>query len=218
MKLKFLGHAAFELTLDDGRVMIFDPYEAGSFDGAVKYAQIEGDFDMAVVSHDHADHYDSNIISGIENVVESEGSFSFGDIKVDTYPCYHDESEGSDRGENLISIIEAGGRRIAHLGDLGHEVTLEDIPELKWVDVLLIPVGGHFTVDASAAYKIVDEFEPAVTVPMHFKTDKVDFPINPVSDFTRLLDNVVERGSSELELNDQLFSGERKTVVLNPAN
>ena len=218
MELKFLGHAAFELKLDDGKIMIFDPYEAGSYGGAVKYAKIEGDFDIAVVSHDHADHYDSDVISGIDNVVESEGSFTFEGVAVSTFPFFHDESEGSERGKNLVSIVEVSGRRIGHLGDLGHDITFDDIPELKGLDLMLIPVGGFYTIDAVTANKIVEEFEPMVVVPMHFKTDKVEFQINPVTDFTRLRDNVIEKGSSTLELTDQLFSGERKTVVLEPAN
>lgn len=218
MELKFLGHAAFQLTMDDGRKLIFDPYESGSYDGALKYGPIEGEFDIAVVSHDHADHYDSEIVSGIENVVESGGSFTFGDIRIDTFPFYHDESEGEERGESLISIVEAAGRRIAHLGDLGHRITADDIPELKGIDLMLIPVGGYFTIDAETADQIVEEFEPAVTVPMHFKTDRVDFPINPVSDFAGLREDLIEKGGSTLELDDELFSGDRKTVVLEPAN
>ncbi|MBD3180093.1 MAG: MBL fold metallo-hydrolase [Candidatus Latescibacteria bacterium] len=218
MELKFLGHAAFQLKLDNGKLLVFDPYEAGSYDGALKYSPIQGDFDIAVVSHGHADHYDSDIVSGIENVVESEGSFTFDGITVNTYPCYHDETEGEERGENLISIVEAGGRRIAHLGDLGHQISEDDLPGLKGVDVMMIPVGGYFTIDAATAGRIVDEFKPAVTVPMHFKTGKVEFPINPVSDFTSLRENVIEEGGSVLELNDRLFSGGRKTVLLEPAN
>lgn len=218
MELKFLGHAAFQLIMDDGRKLIFDPYESGSYDGALKYGPIEGEFDIAVVSHDHADHYDSDIVSGIENVVDSEGSFRFGDIRIDTFSFYHDESEGEERGESLISIVEAEGRRIAHLGDLGHRITADDIPELAGIDLMLIPVGGYFTIDAETANQIMKDFEPAVTVPMHFKTDRVDFPINSVSDFAGLREDLIEKGGSTLELDDELFSGDRKTVVLEPAN
>lgn len=217
MELEFLGHAAFKLTLDNGKVIVFDPYEAGSYDGALSYSPIRGRFDVAVVSHDHADHYDEEIVSGIDNVVESEGSFTFEDITVNTFPCYHDESEGSERGENLISIVQAGGRRIAHLGDLGHGITAEDIPDLKGVDLMLIPVGGHFTIDAAAADEIVERFEPKVVIPMHFKTGKVEFPIRPVDDFVGLRSDVIEKGESRLKLDDELFSGGRKTVVLEPA-
>ncbi|MDZ7860863.1 MAG: MBL fold metallo-hydrolase [Candidatus Krumholzibacteriota bacterium] len=217
MRLKFLGHACFELISDDGIKIVFDPYEAGSYDGALSYGPVEGDYDIAVVSHDHADHRDEEVLSGIKNVVESKGDFSFSGIKIKTFPTFHDKSEGSERGNNLISLVDTGRIRLAHLGDLGHDISLAEIPELENVDIMMIPVGGYFTIDAAEAHWIVEEFSPKIVIPMHFKTEKVGFPIESVDKFLELENNVEKTGGSELDINEKIFGDERRIIMLEPA-
>ncbi len=217
MKLNYLGHACFELILEDGRKIIFDPYEAGSYDGALAYGPIKGNYDIAVVSHSHADHRCENLISGIKNVVESEGDFLFDGVEIKTFPTFHDESEGSERGNNLISIVKTGRISVAHLGDLGHTISPEEIPELVNIDIMLIPVGGYFTIDAAAAHKIVEDFNPSIVVPMHFKTEKVAFPIESVEKFLALENKVERTDGSEFNITEAILGGEQKTIVLNPA-
>lgn len=217
MKLKYLGHACFELALSDGRNIIFDPYESGSYEGALSYGPIEGDYDIAVVSHGHADHRCEEVVSAAGSVVESEGDYEFDGIRIKTFSTFHDETGGSERGENMISIVECEGVRVAHLGDLGHKVRPKDVPGLKGVDIMLIPVGGFFTIDAAVAHEIVEEYHPAVVIPMHYKTDKVDFPIGPVEDFTSLEDNVQQVNGSVIDITDDIYKKERMTYVLEPA-
>jgi L-ascorbate metabolism protein UlaG (beta-lactamase superfamily) len=217
MKIKYLGHAAFELDLDDGKKVVFDPYESGSYGGALAYGPIQGEFDLAIISHDHADHRCEGVVTRAKNIVDSAGEHDLEGFKVKAFPTYHDESDGSERGSNLISIIEAEGIRIAHLGDLGHRVSAEEIPDLKGVDVLLIPVGGHFTIDAKVAADLVAAFKPRIAIPMHFKTDKVDFPIRPVEEFASLMENVEKAGGSEITVTKEGLPEPGKVVVLYPA-
>lgn len=217
MKINYLGHAAFELVLENGKKLVFDPYESGAYDGALAYGPITGSYDVAVVSHDHADHCFTEVTSKAGYVVDSAGDHELEGMTVRSFPTFHDESEGSERGKNLISIVEVEGLRIAHLGDLGHSVTAEDIPGLQGVDVLFIPVGGHFTIDARAAAEVVKAINPRVVIPMHFKTDKVGFPIAPVDDFTRIMENVEKAGESGFTISKENLPDSLKVVVLDPA-
>lgn len=217
MKLRYLGHSAFELELEGGRRIVFDPYESGAYDGALGYGPIEGPHDIAVVSHDHPDHRFEGVTSQAGTVVDGAGETDIEGVRITTIPTFHDESEGSERGTNLISIIEAEGLRIAHLGDLGHPVTRADAPALKGVDVMIVPVGGYFTIDAAAAKAIVDEFSPRIVVPMHYKTGKCGFPIVPVDDFTMLMGEFEDAGGSELELTAGSLPAGSKVIVLDPA-
>lgn len=218
MKLNYLGHAAFEIILDDGRKIVTDPYEAGSYNGALGFDPIEGSYDIAVVSHEHPDHRSEEVVSRAEKVFERAGVHEAEGVKVTMLPTYHDESEGNERGTNHISIIEADGVRVAHFGDLGHTVLIGDIPELEGVDVVLLPVGGHFTIDAWAAKKVVDEIGPKLVIPMHFKVEKLGFPIDTVDGFRELMENVEVPGTSELVLDEKALSGTKKVVILDPAN
>ena len=217
MKLRYLGHSAFDLELADGRRIVFDPYESGSYDGALAYGPIEGSYDIAVVSHDHPDHRFEGVTSRAGTVVDGKGEADIEGVRITTIPTFHDESEGSERGTNLISIIEAEGLRIAHLGDLGHPVTRADVPALEGVDVMMVPVGGYFTIDAAAAKAIAEEFSPGIVIPMHYKTEKCGFPIAPVDEFTMLMGEFEEAGRSELELTAGSLPAGLKVLVLDPA-
>ncbi len=217
MKLRYLGHAAFELELTDGRKIVFDPYESGAYDGALGYGPIAGPHDIAVVSHDHPDHRFDGVTSQAAAVVDGAGETDIEGVRITTIPTFHDESKGSERGSNLISIIEAEGLRIAHLGDLGHAITKADTPALEGVDVMIVPVGGNFTIDAAAAKAIADEFSPRIVVPMHYKTGKCGFPIAPVDDFTMLMGEFEDAGGSELELTAGSLPAGPKVIVLDPA-
>jgi L-ascorbate metabolism protein UlaG (beta-lactamase superfamily) len=216
MRVKYLGHAAFELVSDSGSKIVFDPYESGSYDGALKYGAITGSYDLAVVSHAHPDHSDESVKASAKRVIDSAGEFDLEGMHVKTSPTYHDESKGSERGENLISVVELEGMRVAHLGDLGHPLSEEELASIKGVDLLLIPVGGFFTIDATIAADIVRKAEPKVVIPMHFKTDKVDFPIAPVDQFVELMENVETLGGSTLDIEKDETAGGMRVVVLDP--
>jgi len=217
MKLRYLGHAAFELELTDGRKIVFDPYEAGSYDGALAFGPISGPHDIAVISHDHPDHRFEGVVSQAAAVWDRAGETDISGIRITSIPTFHDENEGSERGTNLISIIEADGVRVAHLGDLGHAITKAEAPALEGVDVMIIPVGGYFTIDASVAKAVVEEFSPKIVVPMHYKSDKCGFPIAPVEDFTMLMGEFKEAGGSELDLTADSLPAGLNVIVLDPA-
>jgi len=217
MKITYLGHAAFELTLQSGMKIVFDPYTSGAF-GTLDHGPIMGEFDAAVVSHSHEDHCCRDVLSRARKIINKSGKVTVGGVTIESLMTYHDETKGSQRGKNLISIVNAEGLRAAHLGDLGHTIAAKDFPMLMWVDVMMIPVGGHFTIDASAAAQIVKALEPRIVIPMHYKTPKVDFPIMPVENFTKLMDNVKSAGASEIVVTKETLPATMKVVVLEAAN
>lgn len=182
MKLKWLGHACFELTLDNGKVLVTDPY-----DDSVGYPPLRVQCDAALSSHGHHDHNYFEALEGDPAIVNTPGVHEICGATVTGVPSFHDDAGGSKRGWNLIFVIEADGLRIAHLGDLGHlPDTEEQKKALTGLDVMLIPIGGFFTIDTQAAVKIIETFKPRCAVAMHFANDYCHFPVSDESEFVRL--------------------------------
>jgi L-ascorbate metabolism protein UlaG (beta-lactamase superfamily) len=185
MKIKWYGHAAFLITSDQGVKIITDPYEPGAFGGQLSYGKIKDQADIALTSHDHADHNDTKSLPGSPQVVKGSGSKVVKGISFKGIPTYHDSSKGSDRGTNTVFTFSVDGIRICHLGDLGHILSEKELSEIGSVDLLLIPVGGYFTIDPKEATRVAEQIQPKVLIPMHFKTEKCGFPIVSVEDFLK---------------------------------
>jgi L-ascorbate metabolism protein UlaG (beta-lactamase superfamily) len=140
-----------------------------------------------------------------------------GNLQLRGVRVFHDERAGRERGENTIVIIESDGLRVAHLGDLGHELDDETLQEVGPVDVALIPVGGYFTIDAPTAGRVVAQLAPRIVIPMHYKTGSIDFPIAPVDGFLEGKSNVQRPGGSTLEVRADSLPEEQAIVVLEHA-
>ena len=190
MKIKWYGYSAFHITTEKGIRIIIDPYESGSFGGTLSYGKIEDEAEIVMTSHDHADHNHIKDIRGKYNHVSKAGDYEIKDIKIIAIPSFHDSVGGKKGGNNLIFVITADGLNLVHMGDIGHSLDSELLKKIGKVDILLLPVGGFFTIDAAMAQKIMNDIKPGVTVPMHYKTQKCSFPIAPVEDFTKNQKNV----------------------------
>ena len=201
MKIKWLGHASFALTTQKREVIITDPYEAGGYNGALRYPQINITADIVTVSHQHADHNDVKSLPGKPKVIDKIGEYDVGNIKIKGIPSFHDASNGKERGKNIIFIYEMDGLRVAHLGDLGHIPSKEQLDKMGKIDVLFVPVGGYFTIDANTATEVVDKIRAKVNIPMHYKTDVLNFPVATVESFTEGKENVKKFTSSETIIN-----------------
>ena len=214
MKVKWLAHAAFLITSDQGTRIITDPYEAG---GGLSYASIDEAADIVTVSHDHADHNNAAAVRESPQVVKGAGVKEVKGIPFKGIPTYHDESQGGQRGPNTIFCFAVDGMRLCHLGDLGHPLSKEQVSGIGEVDILFSPVGGFFTIDAPVAAQLCDSLKPKVVIPMHFKTAKCAYPIADVEDFLKGRSDVNRLDASEVEFKRENLPAATQTVVLKPA-
>jgi len=212
MKIKWLGHASFLITSDTGLKIITDPYETG---GDLSYGQIKESADIVTVTHDHVDHNNVAAIGGNPRVVR--GAANIKGIEFKGIPTYHDDAGGGKRGRNTILCFELDGMRLCHLGDLGHQLSDSQAAELGRVDILFIPVGGFYTIDARLATQLCDRLKPKVIVPMHYKTAKCAYPITGVEEFLKGKKDVRRLDASEVELKPGQLPPSTQIVVLKPA-
>jgi L-ascorbate metabolism protein UlaG (beta-lactamase superfamily) len=216
MKITYYGHSAFLLEARDGTRVIVDPYRSGSFANAFRYQPIEDTADMVVATHAHDDHGAIDTIPGDALRFIHPTSLRKGEVQITGIPAKHDERGGNDRGDNTIITIDDGDLRVVHLGDLGHDLDEDMASHLGGVDVLLIPVGGFFTIDADTAAKVVKRIKPLVVIPMHYLTDSARFPIALVGAFLKTQENVQEEEGSSVELSRETLPSERTVIVLRP--
>jgi L-ascorbate metabolism protein UlaG (beta-lactamase superfamily) len=221
--LAWIGQACFTLQVGDTRIVL-DPVPA-------KMGYFAGPFeaDVVTVSHEHFDHNALAIVAGKPQVLRgltADGKdwnpvkFENKDVKITSIPVYHDDVQGAKRGKNAMFLIETKDLRILHTGDLGHTLSTETLQQVGKVDVLLICVGGFYTVDSRAARAVVEQLKPRVVVPMHYKTDpKSELPIAAETDFVMGWKHVKRLDTNELALPTDLSEypkDEPTLVVLSP--
>ncbi len=191
MKLTWLGHACFSVEQDGYRIVI-DPYTE-----VVGHADIKTQAHQVLCSHQHFDH---NAVEGVKILPKQENPFT-----IRTVETCHDDQGGALRGENTIHILTAGGVTVAHLGDLGHQLTEEQLRAIGQVDGILIPVGGTYTVDAAGAKRVCEAICPKWVIPMHYRHGSYGFPVLlTVEAFAELWSDVVRLDSAELEVTSDL--------------
>jgi len=218
MKIKYLGHASFMITSDSGTKIITDPYDAAYVaEGGPSYDEIKESADIVIVSHEHSDHNNVATVRGNPEVVRGATTAEVKGINFKGMPTYHDDAGGKLRGNNAIICFEVDGIMICHLGDLGHPLSDKQTAELGSVDILLIPVGGYYTIDAKTATQICDRLKPKVIIPMHYKTNKCGFPIAGVDEFARGKKNVDKLDTSEVEFKQGELPASTKIIILKPA-
>lgn len=171
MDITYLGHSAFKLR---GKIatVVTDPYSS-----TVGFDLPKVSADIVTISHQHDDHNAFEKISGTSRrpepyVIQAPGEYEVSGVGVFGWQTYHDDKEGKERGKNTIYIIHLDGLRICHLGDLGHVLSESQIHQIGEIDVLLIPVGGFYTINAKQAVEVVKSLQPSIVVPMHFQTPK----------------------------------------------
>lgn len=164
MEITFVGHACFKIKGKTASVVIdpYDPKKTG-----FKLPKLSAD--IVLSTHGHDDH---NYIKGVSDasfVVTTAGEYETKDVYIEGIQTLHDEKDGSERGKNVMYQIHIDGFTVLHMGDLGHELSKETLEKLVEIDVLLIPVGGTYTIDAKTAAKVISSVEPAIVVPMHYR-------------------------------------------------
>jgi len=214
MNIRWLGHATFMISSDDGTRIITDPYTTG---GKLSYGEIQETADIVTTSHGHGDHNNVGAVRGNPAIVDQAGITEVKGIKFQGISTAHDDAGGTQRGNSIMFCFEADGMRVCHLGDLGHMLDDKQAAELGQIDILLIPVGGYYTIDAQVATRVADKLAPRLVIPMHFKTEKCDFPITGVDEFLQGKTNVTRLEVSEAEFHAEHLPTSTQIVVLIPA-
>ncbi len=163
MDITYLGHASFKIK-GKNAVVVTDPYDPQT---GLKFPKVEAD--IVTVTHDHFDHSAASLVQGEPFVVAGPGEYEVKGVEIVGVDSFHDTKEGSERGRSTIFNLKIDKMNIAHLGDLGQDsLTDQQVEEIGNVDILMIPVGGVYTIDAATAAKIASLLEPKIIIPMHY--------------------------------------------------
>ena len=211
MKIEYLGHSCFKLTESTGTTVITDPYQK------VGYEMVEGQTaDAVTVSHAHFDHDNVQAVSGNPSILRKEGFYQLPGVEVRGIKSYHDTNEGKLRGENVIFKIRMDGLDICHMGDLGEECSAELLEMLLPVNILLIPVGGPYTIDAEQAKEYVDRLMPDVVIPMHYRSRHSTIDVDKAQPFLDMFDedDVDVCRKNVLEFSRDDLTEEKTKVIL----
>ncbi len=169
MEITRLGHSSFKLR-GKSVTVVTDPFKAESV--GFKLPSVEAK--IVTISHSHDDHSFAQGVKGEPTVINGPGEYEIAEVFIRGISSFHDAESGAKRGKNVIYRIEMDKMVIAHLGDLGHKLTDEEIDQLGNVDILMIPVGGVYTIDSPIAAEVVAQIEPSIVIPMHYLEDRLN--------------------------------------------
>lgn len=212
MEIRYLGHASFHLKGKSASV-VTDPFDKEKV--GLKFPSVSAE--IITVSHDHSDH---NAIKGVEGtplILDLPGEFEKEGIRVSGFATFHDKENGAKRGKNIVYKIEIDNVSILHCGDLGHVFNDETLEEIGTVDVLLVPVGGVYTIDSTEALQIIKQIDPKIVIPMHYKVDGMTETFKdlaPVEDFLTKMGIAIEEKTKKLVVKPEDESEQMKTIVM----
>lgn len=215
MNIIWHGQSCFTIKSKD-KIIVIDP-----FDKKIGLKEPKLTADILLVSHEHSDHSNISIVKKAHEdlkIINEPGEYEFGGVYIQAIPAFHDDKEGKNRGETLMFTVRVEEMVIAHLGDLGQtELTEVQLEELNGVDILLVPVGGEYTINGSQAAKIISQIDPRIVIPMHYLIPGLAIKLDDASAF------LAEEGAKGIEPKDELKIEkknlpveEREAVVLKP--
>ncbi len=212
MFISWLGHSAFKIETkpdSESLTVIIDPFEDSI---GIKMPKLKAD--VALVSHDHFDHNNIKALKGEPFVIQGPGEYEVKGVVVYGVPTFHDDQQGAERGPNTCFRIDSEDLSIAHLGDLGHPLKGEQLEFLEGADVLMIPVGGTYTIGPKQAAEIVASIEPRIVIPMHYQVSGLKIDLKPVNDFLKEMGVKNPQTDSRLKVVKKDLMAEDTTVVV----
>lgn len=216
MEITYIGHSCFKIK---GKTLsiVTDPYDPKK----VGYKLPKLEADVLTLSHDHYDHNFAEGVSDYKLLIDRPGEYEMNEVFIHTIPTFHDDKSGKERGGNLLTFIEIDGFNILHCGDLGHELDQDTLEKIYSVDVLLIPVGGTYTIDAKTAVKVISSLEPGLIIPMHYQTAELTDLAKELAPVQKFLQEMGIEGAVKKEDKLKITSKsdipeETQVVILNP--
>ncbi len=181
MKINYIGHSCFLFREKSGVSLLTDPFG----DIGLPFPHVKAD--IVTVSHGHYDHSNVGALGGKPAVFREKGKYLCNGVKLEAVECFHDDANGAKRGKNLIFSFEMDGVRVCHMGDLGQKYDEEILKKVGHTDVLLIPVGGNYTINGDEAAWYVKALSPAVVIPMHYRVKGLTVDIEDEKRFLRAM-------------------------------
>ncbi|NLL52748.1 MAG: MBL fold metallo-hydrolase [Peptococcaceae bacterium] len=208
MNIRWLGHSCFLFTAQNGLRVLTDPY-----DDSVGYPVPRKETDIVTVSHHHHDHDSVQVLPGKPQIVDTEGLHNISGLEIQGFPTFHDEVQGAKRGNNTLFAFTMDGVRVIHLGDLGHLLSADLLAQIGRVDLVCVPIGGFYTIDAQQAYQVVQLLKPKLVLPMHYKLDdRNSYPIEGIDRFLGYFDK--SKRAKTLDISPASLPQDMEVVVL----
>lgn len=212
MQIIWYGHSCFMIKTNEGKRILIDP-----FDKTLGYKSDFPKCNLITISHDHFDHSYINEANTSTKVVNTYGNFEFDYLQLKGIRSFHDNCNGLKRGYNTIFIYKFQNFSIAHLGDLGHIPDKSVLDELNSLDLLMIPIGGNFTLDGKSASELCRLLLPRYVIPMHYKTPITNVNLSDRKDFIISMNNITKINSNSIDLSDlDLQTNTMKVLLLKP--
>ncbi|MFH1841304.1 MAG: MBL fold metallo-hydrolase [Candidatus Nealsonbacteria bacterium] len=216
MHIVWHGQSFFQITAaqnKNGQVSVaIDPFDEATGLKVPSFAA-----DILLITHDHHDHNNKKSIKGTPFLVEGPGEYEVKEIFIQGIPSFHDDAEGKQRGQNVIYTIETENMRLCHLGDLGQkELTDEQIEKIGDIDILMIPVGGVYTISSKEALKIISQIEPRIIIPMHYHIPKLKIKLEDEDKFLKAMGRKSVEPQNKLLIKKKDLPTETKIILLKP--
>jgi len=206
MNITWYGQSYFKITGKNVTV-VTDP-----FDAKIGLKPPRTEANIVTISHPHHDHNNLDVIKGEPVIIDSPGEYSVKGVEIQGIDSYHDSNQGKERGTNTIYTIEVDDIKICHLGDLGQNLSDEQIDKIGNVDILLIPVGGVYTIDAEQAIEVINQIEPRIVIPMHYKVQGLTINLDTLDKFSKEMG--VSKTLPKLSIKKKELPSENTEVVV----
>ncbi len=215
MNIIWYGQSCFKLSSSAKNLsgepitLITDP-----FDKSIGLNPPRTSADIVTVSHQHHDHNNVAAIKGEPFVVDGPGEYEIKGVTIEGIPSFHDKKQGAERGDNTIYVIKMDEIKICHLGDLGHSLTDKQMEKIDGIDILMIPVGGNFTISWDEADSVINQVEPRIVIPMHYHLPGLKIKLDPVDKFCKEMGVSAKETVSKISLKKKDLPQEKTEVMV----
>lgn len=211
MDILWYGQACFKIKGKNTSIIIdpYDPEQTG--------LKLPKDMaaDIAIRTHTHPDHNNLEAVTDKQIDLTGPGEYDIKGVAIVGVHTFHDKQQGMERGRNTVYAMQVDGFNIVHLGDLGHVLTQEQVEAIGEADILLIPVGGVYTIDAKDAVEVVSQLEPKIVIPMHYKIDGLKYELEPLENFLKEMGIENPQPQAKFSVTKNVLPEEVQVVVLN---